>query len=298
MRLPFHPSLKKLPKECGEWMEHADKNDDRERHAEVLKTYLDTPGPLNPKAGIPLGRLGHYYGIAACDAYFRADLSQIAQFLQWAIALRALEFRWDGMYSEMRQDLGNWPTEFWDSMKVAGPAMVSWWDEAAICAECFLQMAEKDQRVNTLAEARRIKHGTNDAFLAYLFAQAFGISTSFEPLKPLISEYRTLLGCWKTPDESVFRTAMQAAAAFHISRSKDSTGSNFYEFNYDVDRLFPGELLAVQALRHRNQLPTFETGHELIDAPWAIVRDLPEVEPHPLAIAVETRLKQDYPQFR
>ena len=298
MSLPFHPSLKKLPKECGEWMEHAQEAGRLEQDTAAVQKHLDTPGLFNGKLGLHLGWLAQYYGVATCDAYFRADKTGLVKFLQWNVALRALNLRLDGMYSAMRPDLGNWPTEFWDSMKAAGPAMVSWWDEAAICAERFLQMAEKDQHVNTLAEARRVKHGTNDAFLAYLFVQAFGINTSFKPLKPLIPEYQTLLDCWKTLDESVFCTAMQAAAAFHISRSKDSTGSKFYEFNYDVDRLFPGELLAIQALRRRNELPAFETGHQLIDAPWAIVRDLPEVEPHPMAVAVETRLKQDYPLFR
>ena len=177
-------------------------------------------------------------------------------------------------------------------MKVAGPAMVSWWDEATVCAERFLQMAEKDQHLNTLAEARRVKHGTNDAFLAHLFAQAFGISTSFKPPKPLIPEYQALLDCWQTSDEAAFCAAMQVAAAFHISRSKHGTDRNKYEFEKDVDRLFPAELLAVQALRRRNGLPMLKTGHVLIDAPWAIVRDLPQVEPHPLAAAVEARLKQ------
>lgn len=298
MPQPYDPSLKKLPKECREWMEHAGKTGDGARYAAELQAYLDAPGPLNPKAEIRLGRVGHYCSIAACDAYFRAETDQLVKLLQWAVALRALDFRWEGMYSALRPDLGNWPTEFWDSMKAAGPAMLSWLGEAAICAERFLQMIEKDQRVNTLAEARRVKHGTNDAFLAYLFSQAFGISTTFQPLKPLIPEYQSLLDNWRTTDEPVFRAAMQAAAAFHASRSKHGTDRNKYEFETSFDRVFPAELLAVQALRRRDDLPEFETGHLLIDAPWAIVRDLPQVEPNPLAAAVEARLKNDYPQFR
>ncbi|WP_208800345.1 hypothetical protein [Xanthomonas cucurbitae] len=43
----------------------------------------------------------------------------------------------------MRQDLGNWPTEFADSMRAAGPAMLSWWDSAETCAQLFIEMAEK-----------------------------------------------------------------------------------------------------------------------------------------------------------
>ena len=279
-------------------MEHARKTGDQERYVAELQAHLNAADPLNPKAVLQLGWVGHYYSVATCDAYFRSDTGELAQFLQWTVALRALEFRWRGMYSAMRPDLGNWPTEFSDSMKAAGPGVLSWWSEAATCAEHFLAMIEKDQRVNVLAEARRVKHGTHDVFLAYLFSQAFSIKTSFEPLKPLIPEYQAPLDSWRTTDETAFRAAMHAAAEFHISRSKHSSGSKIYEFNYDIDRLFPAELLAVQALRSRDGLPAFESGHLLIDAPWAVVRDLPEIEPYPLAVAVEARLKKDYPLFR
>lgn len=44
-------------------------------------------------------------------------------------------------------------------------------------------------------------------------------------------------------------------------------------------------------------MPEFETGHLLIDTPWAVIRDLPEVEPHPLIAIVEARIKHDYPAF-
>lgn len=69
------------------------------------------------------------------------------------------------MYSDMRQDLRNWPVEFSDGMKAAGPDMLSWWNTAEICAQLFIEMAEKDQRLNTLHEMRRIQHSTSDAFL-------------------------------------------------------------------------------------------------------------------------------------
>jgi len=298
MTLPFHSSLKKLPQECREWMEHVQKSGDYQRYAAAIEKFLETPGPLDPKAGLQLDRLGHYFNVATCDAYFRSDTVELVRFLQWTVALRALVFRWDGMHSEMHPELGNWPTQFWDSMKAVGPTMVSWWDKASVCGQRFLEMAEKDQRINVLAQARRIGHGTNDAFLAYLFSDAFGISTNFEPREPLIAAYRALLDNWRTADKAIFSEVMRGAADFHISRSKHSTGSKFYEFDRDIDRLFPGELLAVQALRRRDGFPEFETGHLLIDAPWAIVRNLPEVEPHPLAAAVEARLKQDYPLFR
>jgi hypothetical protein len=91
---------------------------------------------------------------------------------------------------------------------------------------------------------------------------------------------------------------VSSKADFHISRSKDSTGSKFYEFTWTFDRVFPAELLAIQALRRRDGLPAFDTGHALIDTPWSVIKELPEVEPHPLIVAVEARLKNDYPTFR
>jgi hypothetical protein len=63
------------------------------------------------------------------------------------------------------------------------------------------------------------------------------------------------------------------------------------------DRVFPVELLAIQALRRRDGLPAFETGHLSVDTPWSVIKDLPEVEPHALAVAVEARLKKTTPFF-
>ncbi|MGV1916737.1 hypothetical protein [Rhizobium sp. 22-785-1] len=202
------------------------------------------------------------------------------------------------MHSEMHPDLGNWPTQFWDSMKAVGPTMVSWWDEASVCARRFLEMAEKYQRVNRSAESRRIAQETNDAFLCFLFSDAFGIATDFKPQKRLIVQYQAVLDHSRSADEATFAKVMRDAADFDISRSKHSNGSKLYEFDRDIDRLFPGELLAVQALRCRDGLPDFDTGHLLIDAPWALLRDLTPVERHPIAAAIELRLKRDYPLFR
>ncbi|QDG93785.1 hypothetical protein NIBR502774_14365 (plasmid) [Rhizobium sp. NIBRBAC000502774] len=296
--LQFHPSLKALKQECGHWMEHVRKTGDYDRYAAALETDLERPGPLNPKAGTNLDRLGHYFNVATCDAYFRSNRADLARFLQWTIDFRALVLRWHGMHSQMHPDIGNWPTQFWDSMKAVGPVMASWWDEASICAGRFIEMAEKDQRINKFAGSRRIRQGTNDAFLCLLFSDAFDIPTNFAPQKPLVAQYQALLEHWRSTDEAVFGKVMGDAADFHISRSKHSTGSTFYEFDRDIDRLFPGELLAIQALRRRDELPDFDTGHLLIDAPWAVLRDLRPVEPHPIAAALETRLRQDYPLFR
>ena len=183
-------------------------------------------------------------------------------------------------------------------MQAAGPAMLSQWEEARSCAHWLIDVAHRDQAV--LADVARKDgwgKGTNDAFLIVLFAQAFDLPTHYRPVNPLIPAYQNLLDCWRTDDKETFQQAVQAAAEFHISRSRDATDKNTYEFNGDLDRVFPAELLAVQALRRRDGLPEFETGHALIDTPWAVIRDLPDADPHPLAVATEARLRQDYPAF-
>ncbi|WP_235801472.1 hypothetical protein [Xanthomonas citri] len=88
--------------------------------------------------------------------------------------------------------------------------------------------------------------GTNDAFLIFLFAQAFGISTHYQPVHPLIPEYQAVLEHWRSTDAAAFQAAMQAAADWHIARSKDGTERNTYEFEKDIDRVYPAELLAVR----------------------------------------------------
>ena len=138
--------------------------------------------------------------------------------------------------------------------------------------------------------------GTNDAFLIGLLSQAYGISTHYEPAKPIIEPYRRLLEVWRTTDSIVFGVAMAEAADFHISRSKGSTDRIWYEFESYYDSVYPSELLAVQALRRRDGLPAFDTGHVLVDTPWSIIRDLPACEPHPLAVALEARLRKDDPE--
>lgn len=298
MDFAYHRSLKKTLNACQEWLTYPGNPERPAEYSADLQGWLDAPERPSKMPGNPVADLGHYYGMAACAAYGRQDLEDLAQLLRWAVALRALDLRHRGMFSERRPDLGNWPSEFRDSMKAAGPLMLSEWELGRICAERFIEMAEKDERVNRPPATRMVNHNTNDVFLVGLFSQAFDIPTSFQPRKPLIEPYQQLLDAWRTNDESVFQTAMRAASEFHITRAKSSTGSKFYEFHTAFDRLFPAELLAVQALRLRDGLPAFEAGHLLVDGPWAVIKDLPEAEPNPLTVQVEAQLHRDYPDFR
>lgn len=298
MQTHIYPSLKRLALDCSEWVEHARLKGKHENFTAAVQGYLDSAGPLHAKAGIHLDSLAHYYDVASCDAFLRGDRPMLSHTLQRAASLRALLLRWDGMYSHMRQDLGNWPRAFKDGMKAAGATMFSWWDSADICARLFIEMAEKDQRINTMREMRRIKHGTSDAFLIGLFSQAFNIETDFVTPKPLVPGYRALLEHWQSVDQATFTTVMQEAADFHISRSKENTDRQRYEFDPTLDRCFPAELLAVQALRRRKGLPEFAADHLLIDTPWDYLQEMKSMERYALADAVEARLVQDYPEFR
>lgn len=293
-----HPSLKKLAQECREWLEHAQKKGKAEQAETAIHKFLDTPSALDQKAGLQVDRLALYFDVASCDAFFRSDTAELSRLIQHAVQLRALVFRWDAMYSDMRQDLGNWPAEFTDSMKALGPSMLSWWEEASTCAQLFIEMAEKDQRINTMPEMRKIRNNTSDVFAIRLFSKEFRIATNFEPLNPLIPEYRAALDAWNTSDEVKFQAVMQMAADCHVSRSKENTDRTRYEFDATIDRVFPAELLAIQALRRRHHLPDFDADHALIDEPWKVLRQIKSVDVHPLAKAVEERLIRDYPQFR
>ncbi|MDO5691577.1 MAG: hypothetical protein Q4G70_03725 [Pseudomonadota bacterium] len=188
---------------------------------------------------------------------------------------------------------------FWHSMRAMQPLMLSHWDEAAACAELLVATAHKEMRVaNPLTFPKGWGKGTSDAFNVFLMAQAFDIPCHFKPAKPLTPEYQSVLDHWCTDDLELFQQIMQAAAEYHISRARSSTNREEFEFSDVWDQLYPGELLAIQALRRRDGLPEFETGHIYIDTPWSLIRDLPPAEPDPLLEQVIARLKQDYPTFR
>ena len=185
-------------------------------------------------------------------------------------------------------------------MKAVGPTLLSQWELGKICAEQLIAVAEKDMRVKHKGIRKDSwGKGTNDAFVIWLLSQAYEIPTHYQPVRPFVEPYRQLLDVWRTTDIAVFQAAMQAAAEFHIQRSKaGGAGKSRYEFEDVFDVVYPGELLAVQTLRRREGLPEFAANHVLVDTPWSLLRDLPDCEPHPLAVEAEQRLKQDFPSFR
>ena len=139
---------------------------------------------------------------------------------------------------------------------------------------------------------------TVDALLVFLLSGAFGIPTHYRPELPLVPVYRKLLDHWRTPDPALFGQVMQAAARFHIECSGDGTEDRRYEFEAAFAQAFPLELLVVQALRQRDGLPAFDTGHALVDAPWALLKTLPPAPLNPLLARLDRRLRQDYSAYR
>ncbi|WP_159407144.1 hypothetical protein [Xanthomonas cucurbitae] len=123
------------------------------------------------------------------------------------------------------------------------------------------------------------------------------MQTDFVAPVELIPEYQALLDHWHSHDEAMFAAVMQKAADFHISRSKQNTDHTRYEFDATLDQVFPPSYWPCRRYAAARACQ-FKTDHLLIDTPWAFVRDMPPVAPHPLAAAVEARLVQDYPQFR
>lgn len=294
----FKP-LQPIFEECREWLAYPNNQKLFEEARTQLQAYLAEPGKLSSKTFRRLGRLELHSGMAACEAYGREDLSSLALHLNACVAYRTLISRLDATFSAMMppDDVGGRPAAFKDSMTAAAPAMLGHWDEARICAKGLIDVAEKDQRLR-IPESRRFRHGTVDAFLIALFSQAFSIETAFQSLKPIHPAYAGLLQYWNSGDSEEFVTSMQAAAEFHVSRSRESTDSVSYEFDDYFSRVFPIELLAVQALRRRDHLPAIEVGHPLVDEAWSAIVQLPGVPADPLLLAVENRLKNDYPLFR
>lgn len=293
----WHPSLKKVFKDCDLWWQNnMVKRNKLEEELGVFSVEVETPGLFIPGAGT-MQMVSHAYASGACTSDASGNHAYLADMLRRAVEFRALDFR---ALAGVSLPLANQPLRpFKSGMLAAGPAMLSQWQLAEVCARVLIDVAEKDLQVHPLkVSPDRWRRGTSDAFLIYLFADAFNLSTTYEPKDSVLPEYQAVLDAWRTDDEGLFRSVMQAASDFHISRSRGSTNRMDYEFEYNFDRVYPAELLAVQALRRRIGAPEFAVGHMLVDTPWALIRDLPEVAPHPLAAQAEARLRKDYPSFR
>lgn len=295
--MKWHPSLKKTFKGCEEWWQSSMvKRNKRDAELTRLRDDLKNEGRFRTDAST-LAILSQTYCVEACLSAHRGEISVVSSALRYGVAFRALDFIRPAL-ADVRDPLRIGLLPLWSSMQAIGPTMLSDWKIGCLCASLLIKIAEKDIRINVPAIRKEgWGKGTNDAFLVSLLSKAYEISTDYKPENEMVDPYSKLLRVWGTSDHMLFREAMHDAAEFHILRSKDGTDRNKYEFEKHIDRVFPGELLAVQSLRRRDGLPEFETGHLLVDTPWSILRDLPECEPHPLALALEARLRSDDPEY-
>ncbi len=296
-KLKWHPSVKKTFERCDVWWQSSmvERN---KRDAELarLEQSLSQEGRFRIEPS-SLMVLAQTYCTEACLLGARNEADALARPLRNGVQFRALDFMKVATRS-LPGDDSQPLLPFKSSLIAVGPTMLSDWTFGRLCAYYLIQVAHKDMRINVpVIRKEGWGKGTNDAFLIALLSQAYGIETHYASAKPMIEVYRRLLEVWRGTDQEVFRAAMAEAAEFHVSRSKGSTDRIWYEFDSYYDSVYPSELLAVQALRRRDGLPEFETGHLLVDTPWSILRDLPECEPHPLALALEARLRSDDPEY-
>lgn len=254
--------------------------------------------PLPHRVGGPVGRIGMLREFDATVAFGADDVAGFAAAFRHAMALRSLALRWQVFLAPHSAENFNMPNSAWDTVKLAGPAILGQWAEAGQCARALLAAAHF-QQAHCAPEvyASHWGKGTVDALLVLLLAQAFGLPTHYQAAQPLAPAYQALLAHWRTSDEALYRQTLQAAAQFHIACCGDSTDELRYEFDAFFAQIFPLELLVVQALRQRDGLPAFDTGHALVDAPWALLRHLPPAPPEPLVARIDQRLRQDYPAW-
>ena len=296
-KLKWHPSLKKTFKGCEVWWQSSMvKRDKLGTELARLKNDLERDGRFITDDPSTLMLIAQTLTTQACIASGKGELGSVPTPLCWGVTFRALDMLKIASRT-YRSDASTLLTSLWTSMMAVGPTMLSDWERARLCAYYLIQLAHKDMRLNVpVIRKEGWGKGTNDAFLIHLFSQAYDIPTHYESVNPMVEPYRQLLEVWKTKDQEAFQQAMTMAAEYHISRSKNGTDHNKHEFEKSFDRVYPGELLAIQALRRRDGLPEFNTGHVLVDTPWSIIRDMPACEPHPLAVALEARLRKDDPE--
>ncbi len=264
---------------------------------ERLSQWVDADRHTGNAGYLSVQRLARFYGIASCDAYRRGNAEQLAKLLGQAAQARALFLRWHATYSALRpEDPDDLLLVSESALRACAPVMLGDRNVGRICAERFIEMADKEARVRPEIDWR-LDQDSVDGFTLALLSD--GLEMAQHPL-PITAEpaYAALIQVWRSEDVDVFSLAMSDAADFHWKRSRDSTGNTLYEFNDLFDRVFPSELLAVQALRQMHSLPEIETGHLLIDAPWAVIKSSLAPTPDLLFTDTEAFLRRHLPAFR
>lgn len=293
----LHPHVIAMLPEIRERRERGIKRGDFEEEAALVEEDWLT-SPLSHSARGSIDRMAMPFELDAVLALAAGDSPVLASSCRNASAFRSIAFRWKVFLIPHIKGY-NLPLSAWDTIKATNPAILGQWDEAKVCAQALVEAAHINQvHHSPEARAKSWGKGTIDALLIYLLSSAFDIPTHYEPVNPVVAPYRELLEHWRTTDQAQFRKVMQAAAEYHLQCCGDSTDDVEYDFDWYFEQVFPLELLAIQALRRRDGLHSFDTGHALIDAPWAMLRELPAAPLHPMIARVDARLRKDYPNWR
>lgn len=298
-KLQTHSSLKSVLKELREDQVNASRDaEERREEEEDINEALTRSGPLTRSVIAMLGGWSSRWVTNAGMALIGGDAEALAEPFRRIVEARSLAF-----YFKASVPLAGFPNQyplpFTSSMQAVGPTVLGQWDEGGKTAFWLIDVAQYDQDYKSdLLRKDGWGKGTHDAFLIYLLAGVYGFPTHYEPIITMRSAYRDLLEHWRTTDIKVFQRVMGVACDAHVERSGLGTDRVTYEFEDYFNRMFPLELMVVQALRRHEGLPEFEANHTVLDSPWSLIRDLPEIEPHPLLQRVEARLNNDYPAFR
>jgi hypothetical protein len=296
MHQVLHPFVESLLPQVRERQARAVKRKEFDQEVQLLESAWAAQ-PLPHRGRGPVKRMGKCVEIDAVLAFAQGDLAALAAAFGDAAAFRSLAFRWQVLVPA--QSLGaQIPLSAWDTAGTAGSALMGRWDEAAACAQAVITAAHIDQ-AHTANEVRAQLWGSGrvDAWLVHLYADAFNIPTHFETIVPLVPALAALRDHWRTTDLATYQRVMQEAARWHLDNCGEGTDALRYEFEWFFEQVFPLELLVLQALRRRDGLAEFTAGHALVDAPWAMLSQLPAATPHPLLARVAQRLRQDYPSF-
>lgn len=295
----YHPALKLPMRDMKEYVRETLVKH-RAQALKELEEEISRPNPF--LGGGRLTALAAGYGCEAGVHFGWGDFAAAAEPFLHAVEWRRLKFVTPACWLAFPPHkiiLAMWGGHQCGLQSI-GPLMLSQWDQARTCAWLLVRSAEqmRSQKDPTGARGLTWSQGSVVAFLTLLSARVFDIATTYTPAQPLLPVYRALLDNWDTTDAAAYQAMLYAAAEFHIAHSGNTGKKKDYEFDNLFDRVFPSELLCLQALRRRAGLPEVQADHALVDAPWRMIRDLPaHIAPLPQAQATEDRLRRDYPLY-
>ena len=111
-------------------------------------------------------------------------------------------------------------------------------------------------------------------FIAKLYAEAKGQTISFEgALVEEVQIYKDLVGLLRGHDLEKISGVLVKAGDYHVKRAQSSNDDADYEYDDDLDRIHPAELLAFLRLRQKLELPVPALMHPIANSSLAVLKD-------------------------